>query len=164
MTHGPGVPGAWDALADELDGDRDAVARFVTAWAQALGPRLRRVHAALAAGNVDDAAVALLTVRCTSTMVGAHAVAELASGALDALRAADTAVGGADGAGAGPPAAAVRHLLDLADLATAAVEAVARTGAVLPGWRADGAPSAAATTGRTGPPAEDLGQVVPSNR
>ncbi|MFC8923342.1 hypothetical protein [Cellulosimicrobium sp. NPDC057127] len=161
MTHGPGHPGAWDALADELDGDRDAVARFVAAWAQALGPRLRRVHAALAAGDVDDAEVALLTVRCTSTMVGAHAVAELASGALDALRAADAEVGGADGAGAGPPAVAVRHL---ADLATAAVEAVARTGAVLPGWRADGAPSAAGTTGRTGPPPEGPDQVVPSNR
>ncbi|WP_277210150.1 hypothetical protein [Isoptericola croceus] len=78
---------AWSALAEELDGERDAVERFVLAWVGRLEERLTDVGYALAAGDRDGARTGLMTVRSTSEMVGAHELAALAACALESLAA-----------------------------------------------------------------------------
>ncbi|OLT53035.1 hypothetical protein [Cellulosimicrobium sp. CUA-896] len=134
MTREPALRRAWDALAADLGGDREAVGRFVAAWTGALGPRLLRLRAALTAGDVGDAEAVLLSLRCTSTMVGAHELAALAGRELAVVR---------GSGGEGDPRSPDRRL---ADLTTAAVVAVTRTAAVLPAW-CDGEAPASVTPG-----------------
>lgn len=84
---------AWSALAEELDGERDAVERFVLAWVGRLEERLTEVGYALAASNRAAARTGLMTLRSTSQMVGAYELATLAATALESL-----AANGADAA------------------------------------------------------------------
>lgn len=86
----------WAALADELDGDHASVERFALSYAERLEARVERVGRSASAGDTADARAALLSVRCTSAMLGADLVETSATHALALL--------GTDG-----PAAVVRE-------------------------------------------------------
>ncbi|MFJ4233255.1 hypothetical protein [Cellulosimicrobium cellulans] len=74
---------AWTALADDLDGDAQAVRRFFVAYRDLLVPRIEAAAAALARGDEGEARRMLLTVRSTSLMVGAEEVAAAVTRVLD---------------------------------------------------------------------------------
>ncbi|WP_175008590.1 hypothetical protein [Cellulosimicrobium sp. TH-20] len=77
---------AWTALADDLDGDVQAVRRFFVAYRDLVVPRVDAAAVALARGDDEEARSALLTVRSTSLMVGATEVGDAASAVLDRHR------------------------------------------------------------------------------
>lgn len=103
---------AWTSLADELDGDRAAVARFAGSWVGLLAGRVTALDRAL--GRADHEAVrdALLSFSCTSTMLGVEGLAGAADRALAAL-----AEGGVE--------AARRHLDEVSSQARSATLLVA---------------------------------------
>ncbi|MGO1317813.1 MAG: hypothetical protein ACTMIR_12380 [Cellulomonadaceae bacterium] len=70
-------------LVAELDGDRAAVRHFISRFLELTDSRLARIEAAVASSDAREAAVAALSMRTTSTMVGAHG---LASAVLDLER------------------------------------------------------------------------------
>ena len=74
---------AWTALADDLDGDAQAVRRFFVAYRDLLVPRIEAAAGALARGDEGEARSMLLTVRSTSLMVGAEEVAAAVTRVLD---------------------------------------------------------------------------------
>jgi hypothetical protein len=69
---------ALDRLAAELHGSRVIVSRFVDDFVGSWDGRMTRLHAACAAADATDAYVTLLSIRTTSEMVGAVALADLA--------------------------------------------------------------------------------------
>ncbi|UTT60927.1 hypothetical protein [Cellulosimicrobium cellulans] len=77
---------AWTALADDLDGDVQAVRRFFVAYRDLVVPRVDAAAVALARGDDEEARSALLTVRSTSLMVGAAEVGDAASAVLERHR------------------------------------------------------------------------------
>lgn len=74
---------AWTALADDLDGDAQAVRRFFVAYRDLLVPRIEAAAGALARGDEGEARSTLLTVRSTSLMVGAEEVGAAVTRVLD---------------------------------------------------------------------------------
>ncbi|MFF2266782.1 hypothetical protein ACFVTZ_00835 [Cellulosimicrobium cellulans] len=66
--------GAWESMAAELDGDTEAVRRFFTTYLALLGARVDAVSRALDRREEQRARTVLLTLRCTSVMVGAEDV------------------------------------------------------------------------------------------
>lgn len=74
---------AWTALANDLDGDAQAVRRFFVAYRDLLVPRIEAAAGALARGDEGEARRMLLTVRSTSLMVGAEEVAAAVTRVLD---------------------------------------------------------------------------------
>ncbi|UKJ64715.1 hypothetical protein H1Q78_04765 [Cellulosimicrobium cellulans] len=74
---------AWTALADDLDGDAQAVRRFFEAYRDLLVPRIEAAAGALARGDEGEARSTLLTVRSTSLMVGAEEVGAAVTRVLD---------------------------------------------------------------------------------
>ncbi|GAA1986330.1 hypothetical protein GCM10009718_24670 [Isoptericola halotolerans] len=84
-TAGTDLARAWASLEEELDGDREAVERFVLAWSEHLEERLTAVGYALAAGDEPAARTTLSTLRQSSRAVGAHHLAALAGRALRSL-------------------------------------------------------------------------------
>lgn len=63
------------SLVAELEGDRTAVRRFVTRYLELTDARLARIESAVAACDARQSAVAALSMRTTSTMIGAHSLA-----------------------------------------------------------------------------------------
>ncbi|MFE5307213.1 hypothetical protein [Isoptericola sp. NPDC056605] len=76
---------AWSSLADELDGDRAAVARFAASWVGLLAGRVGALDRALRRGDHEAVRDALLSFGCTSTMLGVEGLAGAADRALEAL-------------------------------------------------------------------------------
>ncbi len=113
---------AWAALADELDGDHDAVERFALSYAERLEARVERVGRAAVVGDTTEARAALLSVGCTSAMLGADLLDAVAARALDALH--------ADGT--------VALAREQPSLSAAAAQTLADVAAVLLAWRDGG--------------------------
>ena len=82
------------SLLSQVGGDRDLQRRFVHDYVQLWRSRSERLTAALAvptAGNAEEAHVVLLSIRSSSTMVGAVRVEATAAMMHDALRDGDIA-------------------------------------------------------------------------
>lgn len=85
---------ALGALLAEVGGDRELQRRFVHDFVQLWHGRSERLAAALAvpnAGNAEEAHVVLLSIRSSSTMVGAIRVEATAALMHEALRVGDFA-------------------------------------------------------------------------
>ncbi|MEU2198696.1 hypothetical protein [Isoptericola sp. NPDC019482] len=88
-TPGPGeaaaLEAAWTSLAEELEGDRAAVARFAGSWVGLLAGRVTALDRALRRTDHEAVREALLSFSCTSTMLGLEGLAGAADRALAAL-------------------------------------------------------------------------------
>jgi hypothetical protein len=76
-------PRAMERLAGELYGSREIAHRFVADFVATWQCRLTRLSAALAAEDLEDAYVTLLSIRTTSVMIGAVQLARVAGALQD---------------------------------------------------------------------------------
>ncbi|MBD5787561.1 hypothetical protein IF650_15420 [Cellulosimicrobium terreum] len=76
---------ALTALADDLDGDRAAAARFARSWLGLLPARVDGLVTAQRAGDAGSARAVLLTLGCTSRMLGVDELAAESARALATL-------------------------------------------------------------------------------
>ena len=90
MTQPPAVfdADAVSSLTGHPD-DRAFAVVFVTRYRGLLPKRVRRIAGALAAGEVDDALDAVLSLKVASITVGAHELADLATHLERSLRTGD---------------------------------------------------------------------------
>jgi HPt (histidine-containing phosphotransfer) domain-containing protein len=130
-----------DKLQEELDDDVAYTQIFVNNFVKDLPHKIERVRLALTTGDLEDAVTAVLSLKTSSQMVGAHRLAVLALGLETAVRSQARRPEPA----AGLPRLAVRYLKPIKDCCRLTTYRLKSTWPVLPGGgttrRSDASPS-----------------------